>query len=310
VIGPPYEPKPRPTSVAAAGPRLAITSDDAGNVRRWDVRNAPEPARLDAEYTKHDRKAAYVTASTAADRLFSASYHGRVVVSDLSKPKYRYAFDDHHLSGGPHTEVWAIAVTADGSHALSATNRGEIRYWRTDKGVTVGHPFAYNEDAIGSLAFLPWDENFFLSTHGDGKIHVWDFTRKDRPRLVKADEMSHGNGHLVNSVAVTRTKLAVSGSLDMTVRLWDLSVSPPTQTIMPGGAHTDFVWRTAVSPDGKWAASVGQDQKVIRWDLAARKFDSAKEEKGGVMGVAFLDGGKLVYTTGAVEGKEPQVKLF
>ncbi|DAZ97388.1 TPA: hypothetical protein N0F65_003411 [Lagenidium giganteum] len=47
-------------------------------------------------------------------------------------------------------------------------------------------------------------------------------------------------------------RLAVSGSHDHTVRVWDLSTGKCMRVLL---GHTDVVWAVAISPDGRMALS-------------------------------------------------------
>ena len=65
-------------------------------------------------------------------------------------------------------------------------------------------------------------------------------------------------------------KLLASGGGDRTVRLWDLSdIEKPTLSATLNG-HTGLVFGVAISPEGKWLASVGWDERIILRDLATQ----------------------------------------
>ena len=57
-----------------------------------------------------------------------------------------------------------------------------------------------------------------------------------------------------------------SGSDDGTVRLWDLSGTSPTASVLTG--HTHWVRSVAFSPDGGHLASGSEDRTVRLWDLS------------------------------------------
>ncbi|MEU7896483.1 serine/threonine-protein kinase [Nonomuraea sp. NPDC049152] len=77
----------------------------------------------------------------------------------------------------------------------------------------------------------------------------------------------------VETVATTSVggrRIAVSGSRDRTVRLWDLATRKPLATLT---GHTNWVRKVAVTDlDGdKIAVSAGDDGTIRVWDLARRK---------------------------------------
>src|SRR5262249_45835640 len=82
-------------------------------------------------------------------------------------------------------------------------------------------------------------------------------------------------------------KTVVSGSIDRTVRLWDVATGQSLRTLQ---GHTDAVESVAFSPDGKtvvsgsrdgtlrlWAVLSGQD--LIDWVLANRYVPDLTDEQ-------------------------------
>ena len=73
----------------------------------------------------------------------------------------------------------------------------------------------------------------------------------------------------VRSVAVTADgSLAVSGSEDRTVRVWNLRDGRCTAVF---GDHTDIVHCVAVTGDGRFAISGSEDGTVRVWDLNVKR---------------------------------------
>ena len=69
----------------------------------------------------------------------------------------------------------------------------------------------------------------------------------------------------VNSVAVSADgRLALSGSADRTVKVWDLTSGQELRTL---AGHADGVNSVAVSADGRLALSGSDDRTVKVWDL-------------------------------------------
>ena len=79
------------------------------------------------------------------------------------------------------------------------------------------------------------------------------------------DRVLVGHAHSVWSLAFTPDgSHIVSGSLDCTIRIWDVATGRLERTL-PGEVMVNAV---AVTPDGRWIVSGGQDGKVGVWDFA------------------------------------------
>ena len=75
--------------------------------------------------------------------------------------------------------------------------------------------------------------------------------------------MGHKNS--VTSVALSSEgRLAISGSLDGDLRVWNLESGECLKTLK---GHTDEVWSVSITPDGRWAVSGSKDTTVRFWDL-------------------------------------------
>jgi WD40 repeat protein len=98
-----------------------------------------------------------------------------------------------------------------------------------------------------------------LGDLGDARIHV------DRSLSVEPVATLEGHSRDVWSVAFSPDgKWLASGSIDSTIRLWDVKTGA-LQSTLPG--HVGGVLAVAFSPDGGILASGGKDHAVRLWDV-------------------------------------------
>ena len=315
----------RATCVAIAKGGRVLTSDDWGRLIAWDTKDLSKPTVF---AQAHKRKAAYV--ATSEDVILTAGYDGEVLIHSLG---------DHNLIKKPFTghrvgkrEVWVAIVAPDGKHALSGADDGEILYWDlpdpAKPEINPNNPdtirrFPYQDKKkekknnargpVAGLAFLPGPANAtrlrFLSTHGFGDVHLWEFdtAKNDPPAIV--DTFFQGNRRPVNAVAVLSESEFLSAGFDNTLRRWRFDAKQSSQQL---NEHTDWIWRIALSPTSpnspnpRFAATASDDGTVRVWDIKNRLPDSVhtfNAGEHGSMGVAFTDDGRIVYT---LDGKEAE----
>ncbi len=96
----------------------------------------------------------------------------------------------------------------------------------------------------------------------------------------QADQASmvlEGHTKTVEGVAVTPDgKTVVSGSADMTLKVWDLESGQCRATFK---GHSSFVWRVAVTPDGKTVVSGSNDKTLKVWDLESGQCQATFEAR-------------------------------
>jgi len=295
----------RPTCVVAVSPDGAISGGDSMRVRKWVIEQVNGQWGADKPKSYNHRtntKISYVAVALNCkpQLLFSAGYDGNVNVLPLDDfNSLPTQFPDHKGA-----EVWVVTVLQDGSWALSATNAGEIRLWDVKANKTIG--IAATGERVGGLAFV--NGRKFLVGDGAGNMVLYDIKDGDNnPYPYNLDEdttfsYSHGNLHPVNSVAVYGNT-AVSGGLDMTVRIWNLQagalVGKPLQ-------HPNWVWRVAISPLGNFIATACEDTGVRVFNIDGSNYggeEKVKYDANGVMGVAFLDEDTVLFTSTDPKGE-------
>lgn len=103
-----------------------------------------------------------------------------------------------------------------------------------------------------------------------------------------------GHTREVSSVAISPNgKLIASGSVDLTVRVWDTATRQNVATLE---GHDGDIHSLAFSPDGKLLASGEMYKKLKIWDVAsAKETHMYTDIEGNVMGLAFSPDGKRIF---------------
>ena len=122
---------------------------------------------------------------------------------------------------------------------------------------------------------------------------------QERNRLAGHNDWVYGVEFLPveNSSREKQGLLLASGSLDGTVKLWNLN-GQNLDTFQPSGGGK--IANIALSPDGQQIASVGEDTFVRLWDLDGNLLNTFKGHEAWIYGVAFSPNGELI-ASGSVD---------
>jgi WD40 repeat protein/serine/threonine protein kinase/endogenous inhibitor of DNA gyrase (YacG/DUF329 family) len=166
--------------------------------------------------------------------------------------------------GGPlirtfkgHTAwVHSVALTSDGSFAVSGAWDCTLRVWDLQHGQSVRTLEGHN-GWVNAVAVAP-DGSRVISAASDCTLRVWDLGTGQSVQILK------GHTDRVNAVVVTPDcRRAISASSDRTLRLWDLENGKLVRTLK---GHLGVVNAVAVTPDGRNAVSAS-DYRLRIWDL-------------------------------------------
>jgi WD40 repeat protein len=157
-----------------------------------------------------------------------------------------------------HTDsVLAVALTADGSRAVSGSDDKTLRVWGLE-GNQPPHVLEGHTSIVEAVA-LTADGKLAVSGSDDRTRRVWDLEGNQPPHLLE------GHAKRISAVALTVDgKRAVSGSKDQMLRVWDLEGNRPPRVLV---GHTGWVRSVALTADGKRAVSGSDDNTLRVWDL-------------------------------------------
>lgn len=173
------------------------------------------------------------------------------------------------------------------------------------------HRYSGGRDGI----VCAWDLNLDLKHRSD----VTDSTpaaSEDKPKpTTKFRAQTHAHMHWINDIALAQNNTAlVSGSSDLTVKVWRPHSEEDNTRVETIGEHADYVkCVTTPPPDmgANWVASGGLDRKICLWDLNGAgktlEIDVQGEEIAEKGSVYALRVGRNIMASG---GPEKTVRLY
>jgi WD40 repeat protein len=175
-----------------------------------------------------------------------------------------------------HTlNVWSIAFSPDGLLLGSGSFDKTIKLWRVETGVLI-RTLIGSEEAVVHIDFSP-DGQLIASGGDDKQIRLWRVADGTIAKTLSGSDHVYSlafsrDGKWLVSGGRARGNLAtlwqqvfgnrMLGGNGKTVRLWRVSDGALQQEL---SGHSDDVHSVAVSPDGRWLASSGEDNNVILW---------------------------------------------
>lgn len=260
---------------------------------------APVPGTVTGEYASPPdtvivaaggEKMSDVAFSPDGNRVATSALDGRVHLWDAATGEALRTLPAHRR------EAYAVAFSPDGSRLATGGYDGSVRLWDPDTGQLRRSLKA--EPWPLDVAFSPeGDELLVAEVDGDLVVHSLDSGAADTlvgfgqganvaawspagPSVATAfstilvqdretgtvTDTLRGHGHVVQDLAFTPDGNAlVSGSIDASVRIWDLREGVAVDTLTTR-LPAPFV---AVSPTGERLATGGADRTVRLWRLDA-----------------------------------------
>ena len=172
-----------------------------------------------------------------------------------------------HTLVGHTSQVNDVAMTSDGSHAISTSLDGTLKVWEMESGIcirTLKEVVPGWKDYATSVALTSNGRHAILAS-SDHMLRLWDIESGTCLRTFI------GHTDSVNDVAITPDgHYAVSAAggrnspSDYSLKIWDLESGACLRTLE---GHTGPVKSVALMQDGRRAVSGSQDETIKVWDI-------------------------------------------
>jgi len=223
---------------------------------------------------------AIATTIEQPDMIISASRDKSLIVWKLVREEGdNYGKPQKRLTGHSHF-VQDVAISADGTHALSGSWDATLRLWDLNSGQCTTRFIGHSRDVL-SVA-VSADNTKIVSGSRDRKINLLNVLG-----TLKFSITEEGHKEWVSCVRFSPnldTPLIVSCGWDKLVKVWNLQ-NCKLRTNLVG--HTGYVNTVTVSPDGSLCASGGKDGVAMLWDLNEGRHLSSLEANDIIHALVF-----------------------
>jgi WD40 repeat protein len=265
--------------------KSAAASDDPEVRRRAALLVADIEHKLYGERLRlagHRGQVYGVSVSADGKRLLTNSTDHTLRLWDADTGKLLRTFEGHT------EKVYAAALSADGKRVLSGSDDATLRLWDADTGKQLrefktGH-------MVKCVAFGPDGQPLAGSFN---EVQLWD------PGTGKKLRTLTGHRTWVIDLAYERgARLAATGGIDGSLRLWDVAGGEEVCTLEAGGGEPAVVG-VRFSPDGKRLASVTGAGVLRLWDVQTGEvLVQVRAHEPSAECVAFSLDGRRVATGG------------
>ena len=256
----------------------AREEEEANIIRLIDFRTGEVKALLKG----HDNVILALAFSPDGRKLISGSSDDTANIWDL-----RTAEILHELKG--HTDdIYAVALSPDGKRAVTGSDDHTLKLWNVSTGSRIS-TMSGHTDKVKSAAFTP-DGRYILSGSWDRTIRLWD-GRSGGFVKVLAKQNARVSGL---SISPDETKVVTGcGGGTKTNNVFSI---PSGDKVTSFSQHRNIVLATAISPDGKIAATGGgDDNEIFLWDTGTGNTKRKLVGKGKtIWSVGFARDGRSI----------------
>jgi WD40 repeat protein len=193
---------------------------------------------------------------------------------------------------GHEKEVLDVAVTVDGSRAVSGSVDGTVRVWDVGSGAQLVKCEGHSDWVMG-VSVTP-NGSLAASCGRDATVRLWTLSGREVRKIQHTGE--------VTCVALCPDGGRVLSGQGKQVLVWDCNSGKSVKTL---SKHTGAVRRVAVSPRGDKAVSGSQDMTVMIWDLGSLEHERTLQGHQGVVRGVTIGGSRVVSC-----GQDKEVRVW
>ena len=259
-----------------------LASSGEGKLYLWDVASGARKLSI----TGHT-DGVYSIAFSPDSKTLASGSREQILLWDTATNTYKAT-----LFVGDWATNASLAFSPDGK-TLASESGFEIHLWDVRSRAHRATIRRYGQTTSGyvryrSIAFSP--DGSFLARSASNSVGLWYAGRTYKKTLA-------GHTDDVTSVAFSYdSRTVASGSVDTTVRLWDVDTDAHKATF---AGHTERVVSVAFSPDGSLLASGSDDNTIILWDVdTGEPKITFVAHTNGINDVVFSPDGKTLASCG------------
>jgi WD40 repeat protein len=259
------------------GKTLVAAGQNDLKVRFWDVAKKEQKADF-------QRPPGYLPAfglSPDGKMLALAGDSAAVLLYDVEKLKRTNRLAAHE------GYVVHVAFGADGKTLVTGSNDRTFRVW--DRA---GGEKRLVDPGMHTMTVSP-DGKYGVSSSADGFVRLWDTETGKQVKQLKG----HQGQVAFGAFSADGRTLATGNGVDQTLRLWDVAAEKE----LGPAIKTGYLQKMTLSPDGRTAAGVGNDNQLRFWEVGSdRPPRQGSEALTQATSMTFSPDGKLL-ATGSVD---------
>jgi WD40 repeat protein len=261
---------------------FAVTTGSGRTLNIWDLRGDRAIGTLDLPEI-----AERVRFFPNNDRVLISDQSGQLAIWSLLQQKRLMLFQKKHAGRAPD-----VALTPDGTHAVSVGFDRQLKYWDTASG-TLLRSYEFGSLPLLSVAFHPQDD-WAIVGGMDGSVRVVNIDTG-----LEVHPPSRHDGPVRAIVATSDGDRIITSSDDQTIRIWDVTGGGEMARLV---AHRGPIFSLDLSRDEKVLLSASHDKSTMLWNLAPQEVRSLSNVSNLVQTVALAPNG-FVAATGDKSGK-------